>query len=98
MVTRRVQRAAPAAEAPAASTPKGAVTRAPPMGPPEFIAAMQRDPAARRHFSALPEDDRRDCIEWINAAAHPGPRANRTAQAIARLAAGQPWRGKSGAR
>jgi uncharacterized protein YdeI (YjbR/CyaY-like superfamily) len=67
------------------------------MGPPEFIAAMQRDPVARRHFCALPEEDRRDCLEWINAAAQPSRRAARTAQAVARLAAGQPWKVEPGA-
>ena len=93
MSAERVRRTAKAPVAASPLKPKGERTRAPPMGPPEFIEAMRRDPVARRRFSALPEHERRDCIEWINAARLPATRAKRIGEAMARLAAGRAWQG-----
>jgi uncharacterized protein YdeI (YjbR/CyaY-like superfamily) len=54
--------------------------------PPELRAALDAEPAARRHWDAFPRSARRATLAWIAAAKRPETRARRLAE-TARLAA-----------
>ena len=54
--------------------------------PPELTAALDADPAARRHWDAFPRSARRAALEWVATAKRPETQANRIAE-IARLSA-----------
>lgn len=54
--------------------------------PEDLTAALDADPAARRHWNGFPRSVRRGILEWINAAKTPETRSRRV-EGTARLAA-----------
>ena len=54
--------------------------------PPELQAALDADPAARRHWDAFPRSARRAALEWVATAKREETRVKRVAE-IARLSA-----------
>jgi uncharacterized protein YdeI (YjbR/CyaY-like superfamily) len=54
--------------------------------PPELQAALDVDPAARRHWDAFPRSARRAALEWVATAKRPETQATRIAE-IVRLSA-----------
>lgn len=54
--------------------------------PEDLTAAVDADPAARRHWNGFPRSVRRGILEWINAAKRPETRSRRVEE-TARLAA-----------
>jgi uncharacterized protein YdeI (YjbR/CyaY-like superfamily) len=54
--------------------------------PPDLAAALDAEPAARRHWNAFPRSAKRAILEWIAAAKRPETRLRRIAE-TARLAA-----------
>ncbi len=55
--------------------------------PDDLRAALDADPAARRHWDAFPRSTKRGILEWIGTAKKPETRGRRVAE-TARLAAG----------
>ena len=56
---------------------------------PDFAAALDAAPAARRFFEALPTFYRKNFVRWIEDAKRPETRANRIQETIATLEAGK---------
>jgi uncharacterized protein YdeI (YjbR/CyaY-like superfamily) len=50
--------------------------------PPDLAAALDADPAARRHWDAFPRSPKRATLEWISLAKRPGTRAKRIAETV----------------
>lgn len=57
--------------------------------PLDVYNALRADPAAQAAWRSLTPDDKRDCVDWIEAAADRPARRERIAHACAKLAAGQ---------
>jgi uncharacterized protein YdeI (YjbR/CyaY-like superfamily) len=58
--------------------------------PPHIQAALEKRPAARRHFEALAPSHRRQYVGWIESAKREDTRARRLQEAIRLLASGKP--------
>ncbi|MBL8324183.1 MAG: YdeI/OmpD-associated family protein [Rubrivivax sp.] len=65
-----------------------------PQPPPDLLAALARNAAARKTFEAFAPGHRRDYIDWISEAKRDATRQRRLAQAVAWMAEGkrQNWR------
>jgi len=57
--------------------------------PEELRAALDADPAARRHWEAFPRSTKRGILEWIGNAKRPETRDKRIGEAIVKLLAGE---------
>ena len=86
-----VRKAAKLAEqgvkSPAARKP--ATPKPPPKAPPDLLAALKANPAAKATFDAFAPSHKRDYVEWITEAKREETRAKRLAQAIEWMAEGK---------
>jgi uncharacterized protein YdeI (YjbR/CyaY-like superfamily) len=57
--------------------------------PPELAAALDADPAARRHWDAFTRSAKRAALDWIRTAKRPETRAARITATVAAAARGQ---------
>lgn len=65
--------------------------------PPELAAALDADPAARRHWDAFPRSAKRGILEWISLAKKPDTRTARirqTAELAAENVRANQWRAR----
>ncbi len=65
--------------------------------PPELAAALDADPAARRHWDAFPRSAKRGILEWISLARKPETRTariRRTAELAAENVRANQWRAR----
>ena len=72
------------------AAPKSAVRKPAPVAPPELIAALKKNAAARKTYQAFSPTQQREYAEWIAEAKREETRARRLVQAIEWLAEGKP--------
>jgi uncharacterized protein YdeI (YjbR/CyaY-like superfamily) len=69
-----------------------------PVAPPDLVAALKKNAAARRTFEGFAPSHLREYVDWLAEAKRDETRARRLAQAIAWLAEGKPrhWKYQTG--
>jgi uncharacterized protein YdeI (YjbR/CyaY-like superfamily) len=63
--------------------------RAAPEAPPEFLAALKKNAAARKTFEAFPPSAKREYVDWVVEAKREDTRVKRIAQAVEWMAEGK---------
>ena len=76
--------------APSPVARKSGARKPPPVAPPELIAALKKNAAARKTYAAFSATQQREYAEWIAEAKREETRDKRLAQAIEWLAEGKP--------
>lgn len=68
---------------------KPQAAKPPPVAPSDLIAALKRNPAARKTFDGFPPGKQREYVDWLVEAKRETAREKRLAQAIEWLADGK---------
>jgi uncharacterized protein YdeI (YjbR/CyaY-like superfamily) len=75
---------------PSAGVRKRSTPKPPPEAPPDLLAALKKNAAARRTFEAFSPSHKREYVEWITEAKREATRARRLEQTLEWLAQGKP--------
>ena len=76
--------------APSPAARKAGTRKPPPVTPPELVAALEKNAAARKTYEGFSPTQQREYAEWIAEAKREDTRDKRLAQAIEWLAEGEP--------
>lgn len=75
---------------PSPAARKAGTRKPPPVAPPELVAALRKNAAARKTYASFSPSQQREYAEWIATAKREETRAKRLAQAVEWLAEGKP--------